>query len=158
MKHLLNNMSEDEKNRIREQHEGGMKVEISRFKTLLESTMGDVRPLISEQKAAPYLQSYSSIGEKQYPELGILSGPSYGWGEITFFTNYVDSDSQINQQKQVNYNCSKKTLINDNSDAVAINQLYTINNKPVNAAQTQAKLDGFCQKATQMGLDKRYEM
>ena len=49
MKHLLNNMSEAEKRAIREQHEGGMKVDISRFKSLLESTMGNVKPLISEQ-------------------------------------------------------------------------------------------------------------
>ena len=46
MKHLLNNLSEEEKNSIREQHEGGMKLDTSRFKTLLEGKSGDVKPLV----------------------------------------------------------------------------------------------------------------
>ena len=46
MKHLLNNLSEEEKNSIREQHEGGMKLETSRFKTLLENKSGNVKPLV----------------------------------------------------------------------------------------------------------------
>jgi len=49
MKHLLNNLSEEEKNSIREQHEGGMKVNVDRFKTLMESKSGNVKPLISEE-------------------------------------------------------------------------------------------------------------
>lgn len=49
MKHLLNNLSEEEKNRIREQHEGGMKVNTDKFKTLLESRSGNVKPLLNEQ-------------------------------------------------------------------------------------------------------------
>ena len=48
MKHLMNDLSIEEKNRIREQHEGGMKIDTSRFKKLLESSMGNVKPLISE--------------------------------------------------------------------------------------------------------------
>lgn len=46
MKHLLNNLSEEEKNSIREQHSGGMKVNTERFKSLLESTLGNVKPLV----------------------------------------------------------------------------------------------------------------
>ena len=46
MKHLLNNLSEEEKNSIREQHEGGMKIDTSRFRTLLESKSGNVKPLV----------------------------------------------------------------------------------------------------------------
>ena len=49
MKHLLNNMSSEEKNNIREQHTGGIKIGTSRFKSLLESTLGDVKPLVNEQ-------------------------------------------------------------------------------------------------------------
>lgn len=48
MKHLLNNLSEEEKNSIREQHEGGMKIDTSRFKTLLEGKSGDVKPLVEQ--------------------------------------------------------------------------------------------------------------
>ena len=46
MKHLLNDLSEEEKNNIREQHAGGMKVSNTRFNTLLETKSGDVKPLV----------------------------------------------------------------------------------------------------------------
>jgi len=48
MKHLLNDLSSEEKNRIREQYEGGMSVDISKFKKLVETKLGDAKPLISE--------------------------------------------------------------------------------------------------------------
>ena len=46
MKHLLNDLSEEERNNIREQHAGGMKVSNARFNTLLETKSGDVKPLV----------------------------------------------------------------------------------------------------------------
>lgn len=46
MKHLLNNLSEEEKNSIREQHEGGMELNIENFKTLLETKQGEIKPLV----------------------------------------------------------------------------------------------------------------
>jgi hypothetical protein len=49
MKHILNNISEEEKNAIREQHAGGMKLNTEKFKQLLETKQGDVKPLVSEQ-------------------------------------------------------------------------------------------------------------
>ena len=49
MKHLLNNLSNEEKNSIREQHTGGMKVITENFYKLLNSKLGDVKPLVSEQ-------------------------------------------------------------------------------------------------------------
>lgn len=61
MKHLLNNLSEEEKNSIREQHEGGMKLVIENFKKLIETKSGDVRlysesnttNLVHEQQTQP---------------------------------------------------------------------------------------------------------
>ena len=50
MKHILNNLSEEEKNAIREQHEGGMKVMTENFSKLLNSKLGDVKPLVNEQQ------------------------------------------------------------------------------------------------------------
>ena len=49
MKNLLNNLSNEEKNRIREQHKGGMSIDTSKFKKLMESKLGNVKPLINEQ-------------------------------------------------------------------------------------------------------------
>ena len=48
MKHLLNNISEEEKNRIREQHEGGMNLSIDNFKKLVETKLGDAKPYLTE--------------------------------------------------------------------------------------------------------------
>lgn len=49
MKHILNNLSDEEKNSIREQHTGGMKIMNENFSKLLNSKLGDSKPLVSEQ-------------------------------------------------------------------------------------------------------------
>ena len=56
MKHLLNDLSEEEKNRIREQHTGGKKLVIENFKKLVDTKLGDAKPLLNEDeemKGAP---------------------------------------------------------------------------------------------------------
>ena len=50
MKHILNDLTEQEKNSIREQHTGGMKVITENFSKLLNSKLGDSKPLVSEKK------------------------------------------------------------------------------------------------------------
>jgi hypothetical protein len=50
MKHLLNDLSSEEKDRIREQYEGGMIIDTSKFKKLLETKLGDTKPLINEEE------------------------------------------------------------------------------------------------------------
>ena len=49
MKHILNNLSAEEKNSILEQHTGGMKVITENFSKLLNSKLGDSKPLVNEQ-------------------------------------------------------------------------------------------------------------
>ena len=51
MKHILNDLSEQEKSSIREQHTGGMKVMTESFSKLINSKLGDSKPLVSEQTA-----------------------------------------------------------------------------------------------------------
>jgi hypothetical protein len=48
MKHLLNNLTEQEKTAIREQHTGGMKVITENFSKLTNSKLGDSKPLVKE--------------------------------------------------------------------------------------------------------------
>jgi hypothetical protein len=59
MKHLLNNLTEQEKNSIREQHTGGMKVMTENFTKLTNSKLGDSKPLVFEEekdnKAADFI-------------------------------------------------------------------------------------------------------
>ena len=50
MKHLLNNLSDEEKNSIREQHTGGMKVVNERFNEMVNKVLGDAKPYLSEQQ------------------------------------------------------------------------------------------------------------
>ena len=48
MKHLLNEMSEEEKNNIRSQHTDSISVNTENFKKLVENKLGNVKPLIKE--------------------------------------------------------------------------------------------------------------
>jgi len=50
MKHLLNDMSSEEKNSILENYNGEMKIDTSKFKSLLESKLGDSKPLVNEEE------------------------------------------------------------------------------------------------------------
>lgn len=50
MKHLLNYLSQEEKNRILEQHNGGKKLVIENFNKLVNNKLGTVRPLINEME------------------------------------------------------------------------------------------------------------
>ena len=50
MKHLLNDLTEEEKNSIREQHTGGMNVVTENFSRLINTKSGDVKPLVTEQE------------------------------------------------------------------------------------------------------------
>lgn len=89
MKHLLNNLSEEEKNRIREQHEGGMKINTDKFKTLTESKMGDVKTIISEQ------QAYTNQGDPTLDKVlknGLLG---LGYQITTNTTNFKTKDDVI---------------------------------------------------------------
>lgn len=66
MKHLLNNMSEGEKNAIREQHTGGMKLNTEKFFRLLESKLGDAKPLTEQtlpQTGTTATQKSTGLGD-----------------------------------------------------------------------------------------------
>jgi hypothetical protein len=52
MKHILNNLTEEEKNSIREQHTGGKKIMIENFNKLINSKLGDSKPLMEEEETS----------------------------------------------------------------------------------------------------------
>ena len=79
MKHILNDLTEQEKNSIREQHTGGMNVVTENFSKLINAKSGDVKPLVSEQPSqwgrdsinrpgsfSNYIEGPGSIGNKDY--------------------------------------------------------------------------------------------
>jgi len=63
MKHILNDLSEQEKNSIREQHTGGMKVMTENFSKLINSKLGDVK-VVSEQTQTTVTQTGENPGVK----------------------------------------------------------------------------------------------
>ena len=56
MKHILNNLTDKEKQSILEQHKGGMKVVNENFSKLIKATLGDAKPLVNEQEANKFLE------------------------------------------------------------------------------------------------------
>jgi len=64
MKHLLNDIPEWERNSIREQHKGGTTIDTSRFKKLMESKLGNVKPLINEMDDEDYMSSADDINSE----------------------------------------------------------------------------------------------
>ena len=50
MKHLLNNISQEEKNSILEQHQGGMEVITENFQKMVSKKLGDVPTFLNEAK------------------------------------------------------------------------------------------------------------
>lgn len=74
MKHILNNLTEEEKNNIREQHTGGMKVMTENFNKLINSKLGDSKPLV-EQKEENHESFWSDTFGK--PSIGRATRDSY---------------------------------------------------------------------------------
>ena len=71
MKHILNNLSDEEKNSILEQHTGGMKVMNEKFSKLLNSKLGDAKPLVNEQDNQKMYDDLLGVLIKKYGDLGL---------------------------------------------------------------------------------------
>ena len=51
MKHLLNDMSQEEVNSIREQHTGGKKITVENFSNMVNKKLGEVPTILSESES-----------------------------------------------------------------------------------------------------------
>jgi hypothetical protein len=82
MKHILNNLTDKEKQAILEQHKGGMKVMTESFSKLIKATLGDAKPLVSEQStdmATDLSPKYTHFADKGIDSPGIqkfMSNPT----------------------------------------------------------------------------------
>ena len=101
MKHLLNNLSEQEKSSILSQYKGEIEIATKNFKNLLEHKSGSVKPLISEQ------DNTEVIKQKLNEFIGELKKIPYYQKDGTFgFSSdgksvYIDSEPQ---RKLVKFN------------------------------------------------------
>ena len=75
MKHILNNLTDKEKQAILEQHKGGMKVMTESFSKLIKATLGDAKPLVIEQAEDQNTHRYDK-GEQSPGIEKFLSNPS----------------------------------------------------------------------------------
>ena len=89
MKHILNNITDKEKQSILEQHTGGMKVVNENFLKLVNTKLGDIKPLVNEQMTpspkeevrkifnkAKSVKAYSGYGQQPCQSLSwAMDGP-----------------------------------------------------------------------------------
>jgi hypothetical protein len=112
MKHLLNNLSEEEKNSIREQHTDRIKIDTSRFKSLMESKLGDVKPLV-EQESDNYIniQSDNSQPPKSQSNASNIIGKT-----VTLYDNPTVADEAAKSGKSIPQSDSRIGTIKRVSD------------------------------------------
>jgi hypothetical protein len=96
MKHILNNLTEQEKNAIREQHTGGMKVMTENFSKLLNSKLGDVKP-INEQYAGDRFKDSTRVMGDKGDWFGNIGKQAYKPNGREFLLSYSCGDSDLPQ-------------------------------------------------------------
>lgn len=129
MKHILNNLSDEEKNSILEQHTGGMKIMNENFSKLLNAKLGDAKPLISEtdkeniirgivqgQPSRPqYSENLESMFETMIDEIGeqIIENSYFGSLEDYDMEDFASSVSEFatNQIQEKNPNMKVNYVI-----------------------------------------------
>ena len=105
MKHILNNLTDKEKQSILEQHKGGMKVVNENFSKLIKATLGDAKPLVNEQQVdtgeqnthrydrgeqSPGIEKFLTNPMDTKVENGLMNqlrNDPYGKGKIIIFFN-----------------------------------------------------------------------
>jgi hypothetical protein len=102
MKHILNNLTEEEKNSIREQHTGGMKVMTENFSKLLNSKLGDSKPLVNEQIIP---QNYLTLMKKvvlKYKPMGLqgLSKNTKKDNDVLTIQKYLNKSGMLGPGKK----------------------------------------------------------
>ena len=108
MKHLLNNISEEEKNSIREQHSGGMKLMNEKFQQMVDKKLGHVN--LYEQTSLP-----EDSGENEYRKKSGIKLPAIKSeedlivstsGHLTYISGeYYSTDNIYNMRLLDTWDC-----------------------------------------------------
>lgn len=123
MKHLLNNLTEEEKNSIRQQHTGGMKVSNEKFSQLVESKLGVVKPILNEQTETPSMDTLVGSTIRLYNS---RSQDRLVVGEATIKSVTKDSDTQFTMEVDVKY---RPTLMPGNPGPITLTLKFDCNQK-----------------------------
>jgi hypothetical protein len=101
MKHILNNISQEEKQTILEQHSGGKFIDTSSFKRLLESKLGNVKPLVMEQN--PGAQAATPAATPAFPTSGVEKDTNFPVDQ-NIITSLKVNTSELTTKVQVSFN------------------------------------------------------
>jgi hypothetical protein len=140
MKHILNNLTEQEKQSILEQHKGGMKVVNENFSKLIKATLGDAKPLVSEQaddqnthrydkgEQSPGIEKFLGNPSDEKISTGLLNqlrNDPFGKGKIVIIFNgekfkepgsflfKIQSDSKAGKCYEItNYDYNNRFILN----------------------------------------------
>ena len=96
MKHILNDLSSDEKNRILEQYNGEKTIDVKNFKRLLESQLGNVKPLLNEQ--GEHHRDYREREVVNDIIISVAFDPYYGDYTIYFPQIELSADEDVSDQ------------------------------------------------------------
>lgn len=112
MKHLLNDMTEKEKNAIREQHTDRIKIDTSRFKSLMESKLGDVKTLVEQPTNNGMSTMFDLFPADKSINFYLDSGNTkfIGQGKVNQLATRLDKD---NLRIIVNFDSKDATAIED---------------------------------------------
>jgi len=120
MKHLFNNISKEDKKRILEQHSGGIKIDTSKFRKLVETKLGDAKPIISEEVTNSIIKIHKNFG---------------GTPDENFFM----LAQKVNGNNGFIYNCTDKVMrVGDGPET------YKAEDFGLDPVETQTKIDGVC--------------
>ncbi len=107
MKHILNNLTEEEKNSIRQQHTGGMNVVNENFNKLIDSKLGDVQPLINE---APIDDKITQMRKDNY------INPDYATNARGQGAGFYKSDTEVLTTRTLKFGQDKMKSGSDEVD------------------------------------------
>ena len=119
MKHLLNSLTENEKNSIREQHTGGMKVMTENFSKLVNTKSGDVKTLVEQQvttqttTVAPSSQTTTKPEKCSERALTFIKTILSGNADLTLIFNQIERGvvTVVSKDAKLNCGCYQKDLI-----------------------------------------------
>lgn len=129
MKHLLNNISKEEKENILKQHSGGMKVMTENFRRLMGAKHGNAKPLVNEQEDEDYTEA-----RREYRGDSSLSGKYKGYlkngdkNEVSELLSNLPTDTQFLALIDCEYADFSDIDLDNFNDLVFINLDSTPNN------------------------------
>ena len=89
MKHILNDISQFEKQRILEQYTQNKYVDTTKFKKLIESKLGSVKPLLNEQEVEPDAGSIQQFLKDNLPDPNLKVDFAFGNGTAAAAAKYI---------------------------------------------------------------------